>query len=67
MENTKMKVNQKLTRNVIISSIIWAAVILGCSFSMDGSNKEIIYILSSGFLMELIRISSSNKGNKQEI
>lgn len=70
MENTKKKVNQMLTRNAIISIIIWTAVILACVV-MDGSNEEIIYILSSGFLIELIRISSSNKilnkGNKQEI
>jgi len=59
-----------LTRNAIISIIIWTAVILACVV-MYGSNEEIIYILSSGFLIELIRISSSNKilnkGNKQEI
>ena len=70
MENTKKKVNQMLTRNVIISSIIWAAVILGCSFRAGEDNKEIIYILTSGFFIEFLRITSSNKilkkANEQE-
>ena len=65
MENRKKKVNQILTRNQIISSIIWAAVILACSYNMESSNKEISYILIAGFFVELLRISSSNKALKK--
>ena len=61
MENTKKKVNQTLTRNQIVSSIIWAIVILACSFSLGESNKEIMYILLAGFFIEFLRIASSNK------
>ena len=64
------KVNQILTRNQIISSIIWAIVILACSYSLGSSNKGIIYILIAGFFVEFLRITSSNKAlkkaNKQE-
>ena len=70
METQKKKVNQILTRNQIISSIIWAIVILACSYSLESSNKEIIYILIAGFFVEFLRITSSNKAlkkaNKQE-
>ena len=66
MENTKKKVNRILTRNLILSSIIWAIVILGCSFKLGSSNKEILYILLSGFFIEFLRISSSNKSLKKE-
>lgn len=65
MKNQKMKVNQILTRNQIISSIIWAIVIISCSYSMDGSNKEISYILIAGFFVEFLRINSTNKSLKQ--
>lgn len=58
MENQKKKINQILTRNQIISSLIWAVVILACSFS---SNEDIFYILIAGFFIEFLRISSSNK------
>jgi hypothetical protein len=64
MKNTK-KLNQTLTRNLIISSIIWASVILACSLKSGSSNKEIIYILVSGFFVEFLRISSSNKSLKK--
>ena len=64
MKNTK-KLNQMLTRNIIISSIVWASVILACSLNSEGSNKEIIYILISGFFVEFLRISSSNKSLKE--
>ncbi len=65
MENKTKKVSQILTRNQIISSIIWAIVILACSFSLESSNKEIIYILIAGFFVEFLRITSSNKALKQ--
>lgn len=65
MENKKKKINQTLTRNLIISSIVWASVILGCSFNSGSSNKQIIYILISGFFVEFLRITSSNKSIKK--
>lgn len=63
MENIKKKVNQTLTRNLILSSIIWATVIIVCSYS---SNKDITYILISGFFIEFLRITSSNKSLKKD-
>ncbi len=63
--NTKKKMNQALTRNQIISSIVWAAVILACSFNQGSSNKQIMYILLSGFFIEFLRISSFNKSVKK--
>ena len=67
MENQKKQVNQILTRNQIISSIIWAIVILACSYSLRSSNKEISYILIAGFFIEFLRITSSNKALKKAI
>jgi len=64
MKNKK-KLNQMLTRNIIISSIVWASVILACSLNSEGSNKEITYILISGFFVEFLRITSSNKALKK--
>lgn len=61
MEKQKKRVNQILARNQIISSIIWAIVILVCSYRLEGSKKEIIFILLAGFFVEFLRISSSNK------
>ncbi len=63
--NTKKKMNQALTRNQIISSIVWAAVILACSFNHGSSNNQIMYILLSGFFIEFLRISSFNKSVKK--
>lgn len=65
MGNQKKKVNQILTRNHIISSIVWAIVILACSYSLESSKKEIIYILIAGFFVEFLRITSSNKALKK--
>ena len=62
MENQKKKVNQILTRNLILSSIIWAIVILACSYS---SNKEISYILIAGALVEFLRMITANKEIKK--
>lgn len=62
MENQKKKVDQILTRNQILSSIIWAIVILACSFS---PNKNITLILIAGFFIEFLRISSANKSLKK--
>ena len=63
----KIKLNRTLTRNLVISSIVWASGILACSFNLGSSNKEIIYILISGFFVEFLRISSLNKVLKKEI
>lgn len=65
MENKKKKVNQILTRNQIISSIVWAIVILACSYSLESANKAISYILIAGFFIEFLRITSSNKALKK--
>ena len=64
--DTNKKINQTLTRNLIISSVVWAAVILSFSFNEGSSKKEIIYILLSGFFIEFLRISSFNKSLKKE-
>jgi hypothetical protein len=66
MKNTQ-KINRMLTRNQIISSVVWATVILACSFSSVSTSKEITYILISGFFIEFLRISSSNKSLKKDI
>ena len=66
MKHTQ-KVNRMLTRNQIISSVVWAAVILACSLSSVNTSKEITYILLSGFFIEFLRISSSNKSLKKDI
>ncbi len=65
MENKTKKVNQILARNQIISSVVWAIVILACSYSLERSNKEISYILLAGFFIEFLRITSSNKALKK--
>ena len=65
--NTKKKVNRTLTRNIIISSIVWASVILACSLNPGGLSKEMTIILISGFFVEFLRMTSSNKLVKKEI
>ena len=65
MENQKKKVNQILTRNQIISSIIWAIVILLSSYTLESSNQGITNILIAGFFVEFLRISSTNKTIKK--
>jgi len=65
MESKKKKINQILTRNQIISSMVWAIVILASSYSLGSSRKEIIYILIAGFFIEFLRITSSNKAMKK--
>jgi len=61
MNNSKSKIISALTRNQIISSVVWALVILACSISMGSTKKEILYILIAGFFVEFLRISSFNK------
>tara|TARA_B100000809_G_scaffold242759_1_gene267140 strand:- start:521 stop:739 length:219 start_codon:yes stop_codon:yes gene_type:complete len=66
MKNMK-KINTMLIRNQIISSVVWATVILACSLSSVNTSKEITYILISGFFIEFLRISSTNKSLKKDI
>ena len=66
MENTNM-VNRTLTRNLILSSIVWASVIRACSLNRGDSQKEITYILLSGFFIEFFRMSSTKKSIKLAI
>jgi len=65
--NTKKKVNRMLAINIIISSIVWASVILACALNPEGSSKKITLILISGFFVEFLRMTSSNKLVKKEI
>ena len=65
MENTK-KVIQILTQIQIISSIVWAILMLICYQVLGESFKEISLILICGFFIEFLLINSSkNKLNKQ--
>jgi hypothetical protein len=50
MENTK-KLIQILTRIQIISSIVWAILLLICYQVLGESNKEISLILICGFFI----------------
>lgn len=63
---SKKKFNQILTRNLIISSIVWASVIISVSLISGDSKKEIVYILLAGFFIEFLRITSSNKLLKKD-
>jgi len=58
---SKKKFNRTLTRNLIISSIVWVSVILSISLVSGDSKKEIGYILLAAFFIEFLRITSSNK------
>ncbi|NHN25936.1 hypothetical protein FIA58_009645 [Flavobacterium jejuense] len=65
MENTK-KLIQILTRIQIISSIVWATLLIICYQVLGESYKEISLILICGFFIEFLLISSSkNKLKKQ--
>ena len=57
------KTNLELSssKNLIISSIVWASVIIACSAFSEGSNHQITYILLAGFFVEFIRINSAKK------
>lgn len=65
MTNAK-KLNQTLSINLLISSVVWASVILACSFTLGDSNKEIVYILLSGFFIEFLRVTSYTKTLKKD-
>ena len=65
MENTK-KLMQILTRIQIISSIVWAIVLLICYQVLGESYKEISLILICGFFIEFLLISSSKNNLKKQ-
>jgi len=65
MENTK-KLIQILTRIQIISSIIWAIMLIVCYQILGESNKEISLILICGFFIEFLLISSSKNNLKKQ-
>ena len=64
MENTK-KLIQVLTRIQIISSIVWAILLIVCYQVLGESYKEISLILICGFFIEFFLISSSKNKLKR--
>lgn len=52
MKNT---VKQIQSRNLIISSLVWAMVMLVCSFYSEFYDNNIMLILITGFLIEFFR------------
>lgn len=65
MENTK-KLIQILTRIQIISSIVWAILLIVCYQVLGESNNEISLILICGFFIEFLLISSSKNNLKKK-
>jgi hypothetical protein len=65
MENTK-ELMQILTRIQIISSIVWAILLLICYQVLGESYKEISLILICGFFIEFLLISSSKNNLKKQ-
>ena len=65
MENTKilMKI---LTRIQIISSIVWAILLIICYQVLGESYKEISLILICGFFIEFLLINSSKNSLKKQ-
>ena len=66
MENTKNLI-QILTRIQIISSIVWAIILIVCYQVLGETNKQISLILISGFFIEFLLISSSKKNLKKQL
>ena len=65
MENTK-KLMQILTRIQIISSIVWAILLLIFYQVLGDYYKEISLILICGFFIEFLLISSSKNNLKKQ-
>lgn len=65
MENKK-KLIQILTRIQIISSIVWAIVLIVVYQVLGELSKEISLILICGFFIEFLLISSSKNNLKKE-
>jgi hypothetical protein len=57
----KGNLKRSSAKNIIISSLVWASVIIACSAFTEGSNHQITYILLAGFFVEFIRINSASK------
>jgi hypothetical protein len=64
MENTKTTI-QILTRIQIISSIVWAILLIVCYQVLGESYKEISLILICGFFIEFLLINSSKNNLKK--
>jgi hypothetical protein len=65
MENTK-KLMKILTRIQIISSIVWAILLIICYQVLGESYKEISLILICGFFIEFLLINSSKNSLKKQ-
>ena len=65
MENTK-KLMKILTRIQIISSIVWAILLIICYQVLAESYKEISLILICGFFIEFLLINSSKNSLKKQ-
>jgi len=64
MENTKTAI-QILTRIQLLSSIVWAAMMIVASVVLKESYKEVSLLLISGYLIEFLLISSSKNALKK--
>jgi len=64
MKATK-KMKQTLTRIQIISSTIWAILIIVCYQILGDSFKEIRLIIICGFFIEFLLINSAKNGLKR--
>jgi hypothetical protein len=58
------KLNQILTRIQIISSIVWAIILIVCYQILGESYKEINLMLICGFFIEFLLINYSKKSLK---
>lgn len=65
MKNTKELI-QVLTKIQIISSIVWAILLIVCYQVLGEFNREISLILLCGFFIEFLLISSSKNNLKKE-
>lgn len=61
---TGKKIKQTFTRIQIISSIIWAIILIACYQVLGESYKEVSLILICGFFIEFLLISSSKNNLK---
>lgn len=64
MENTE-KTIQILTRIQMISSIVWAILLIVCYQVLGESYKEISLLLLCGFFIEFLLINSSKNDLKK--
>jgi hypothetical protein len=64
MENTKELV-RIFTRIQIISSIVWAIILIVCYQVLNETNNQISLILICGFFIEFLLLSSSKNNLKK--